>query len=56
MLDSEEEEEDRPDEQLLCEEEATLPRLVGAHVEKMAAGKENYVWTIVFAVRTYTRK
>jgi hypothetical protein len=45
-----------PDEHLLSEAEATLRRLVGATVEKTAAGEETVVWTIVPALTIGTRK
>jgi hypothetical protein len=60
VLDSDEEDRDGdgdgPDEHLLSEAEATLRRLVGAIVEKTAAGEETVVWTFVPAVTTDTRK
>jgi hypothetical protein len=55
-LDSDDEGEDGPDEHLLSEAEATLRRVLGANVEKMAAGEENVVWTNVHVVTTNTRK
>jgi hypothetical protein len=55
-LDSDDEEEDGPDEHLLNDAEATLRRLVGATVEKMAAGEDTGVRTVVPTVTTNTRK